>query len=401
MSNKFLSEVRRLETDSHASEDEKTVTLDVKGHVSEEVSEETSLESIEAIEEPEFSTARSSNRASTDTSESDFSEPDSSEPGFNELDSSEAMIDVAATVVEPDAAVAHEAVSEPSDETVHEVEVDGHGTPDDQASDHPALQAQTSDDQTSDDQTIDVEATIDVKETVDDVSLVSSSSSEHEAILKAKIAELQAQLQEKDEALERIQAELSRVTHRRDDLISELAEAKRYILHLTKENNQALTSEASPQPKRSDPHPSHTPEPVQTSRPRKTVTPTSRQHSSPIHTQPQGLPPMSTEHLQGLPPMSTEPHRPSRSPVSARPAPRSTPSRSVPIRPPLSLPDRTHHAASPAPAKTTETQKPGALRRSPRPGLTRRDSDIPARARDSEAKVPKPKLSDAELSWFD
>ncbi len=228
---------------------------------------------------------------------------------------------------------------------------------------------------------------------------------QHEEALTAGIQELEQQLREQRELTEKLRIDLEIVQASKMELLSELAEAKRYILNLTEHSSASHIAQTQPSSSKTSGNGTHV--------------------SSRVSNR--GLPPMSTERLQGLPPMSSEQvvhAQPMESPPARKSHGRS-PLRYSTSPQPLILPNRhtsdspqPTHAASPSPAtsKLSEPlaksdsqqhpsipadQKPGKLQRSPLRPFARGDRPIPDVARDTQTSVPKPKLSDSDISWFD
>ena len=200
---------------------------------------------------------------------------------------------------------------------------------------------------------------------------------QREDSLKGRVKDLEAQLCEHKDLVEQLRLDLEIIKTSKKELLEELAEAKRYILHLTEQHTakqsstqtQLSTHQKTTSQSRETSSKNAAPGQlfkVRSDRPsNRAVALSPPRPVAPASPRPSGLPPMSTEHLQGKP--------------LKKPTPNS---------------------------KTTSTSKvsspkPGGIQRSPHRPFVRLDRPIPDVARDTHTKVPTPKLSDSDISWFD
>lgn len=257
----------------------------------------------------------------------------------------------------------------------------------------------------------------------------------HEERLDKKVAELTERLKQNEKDFAHLKLELGHAQCSNTILSDELAEAKQYILKLTEASqapspsgSSSTASPTRPSPLQAQPSqttfsqepaasqsavshqpPKHSPGVGRSPRP--AVISPRRMPSRPIGNV-EGLPPMSTERWAGPPTSSRRSPQPSQPrPQPSQPQSHSQAQSPAHSRQPLNLPERQASPSKPATptpdAQLSSTQiqlstrKPTAMRRFSRPGLSRLDEEIPVSARDTETKDVKPKLSDAEISWFD
>ncbi|MEM7769569.1 MAG: hypothetical protein AAF327_03545 [Cyanobacteria bacterium P01_A01_bin.37] len=216
-----------------------------------------------------------------------------------------------------------------------------------------------------------------------DLSTELDAAKQRENDLKKHVSDLEEQLSQQRNTVEKLRLDVEVIQVSKQELLAELTEAKRYILQLT----------ASPQP------PVEQKTPQQTSKPPVTAT----SHMSPERVRRETLVRSPQTHLRqpskraipaasiepsalslsrpkGLPPMSTE--RLSSSPVDEH------------------KPDNTSSSA-PGKLQPLSSAAPHKLQSLSRRPFVPRDRPIPDSARDTHTKIPKPKLSDSEISWFD
>lgn len=246
--------------------------------------------------------------------------------------------------------------------------------------------------------------------------------------LKTRVQDLERQVAEEREQVEKLRLDLEIVTASKKELLADLAEAKRYILHLTEpQPAQPSTNDQGASVDQSSPSSEKGSDGVnrgvgRSPQPSSPISRSRRPQPSPsASSRVKGLPPMSTEQLHGLPPMSSErlaSSTPTPSNSSPKALPYPSPSRSPrpSSRPPLTLPERKpSQSAKSAPDSLPEQQDDGqtptgsngkgaglsTVRRSPLRPMSRGDRPIPEAARDTHKKVPEPKLTNSEISWFD
>jgi hypothetical protein len=236
-------------------------------------------------------------------------------------------------------------------------------------------------------------------------ALTQLEASQHrEAKLNERIRELETQVLNHQNAVRKLELDLEVIQASKKELLADLAEAKRYILQLTtiqqppESTNQGVSassqsanasaSNSSEQVEYSAQGRSPAPMPA-ISFQAKPIRPTKHPSVKPLSSAPlNGLPPMSTERLQAAPIVPSK-TRHSSPPVS-RPS-------HVEKRPKV-----TASSASSATPPSQDSESQGvALQKAYRRPLVQRDRPLPEAARDTRRKVPKPKLSDSEISWFD
>ncbi|MEL6319911.1 MAG: hypothetical protein AAFQ57_04585 [Cyanobacteria bacterium J06626_14] len=228
-----------------------------------------------------------------------------------------------------------------------------------------------------------------------------------EAALNERIHDLEEQLLQQQQTIEKLRLDLEVIQTSKKELLAELAEAKRYILQLT-DLQQTAHPETTAQPK------SPVPLAAQTSQP--SANPLSGRspnlHSKTVlHSKAAPIRPtkhasatpavLSSSALKGLPPMSTE--RVQSSPVQSSKPSASRPSSALTIQAPKKAQSHQSQQSSSNPSSTQKDspRKGVELQKAYRRPMVHRDRPIPEAARDTHTVVPKPKLSDSEISWFD
>ncbi|MEB3213018.1 MAG: hypothetical protein VKL39_16815, partial [Leptolyngbyaceae bacterium] len=257
------------------------------------------------------------------------------------------------------------------------------------------------------------------------------ASKQREAKLSTRIQDLEAQLSQQTRAVEKLRLDLEVIQTSKKEILADLAEAKRYVLQLTDLKQSSVAQEKLTQADSSPAiapsstssidsghrsmHRSNGRSPQPTPSPQPTSFPTPGRQSIPIRPKKHAStrsPVLSSSALKGLPPMSTE--RLKASPMSRPQSPSPAPSR--PSQPhssgALSRVPRSHMAQPSSPHESQAKQDSQSQQDSQpkgiqlqkayrRPLVHHRDRPIPQAARDTRTYVPKPKLSDSEISWFD